>query len=115
MSPRIHGRIDPATGRFSSYDERTLEAVEAAESRPKVLPGVAAHEAYHAAVGLLHGLRVTEARADNPSPGIAGHVLFAPGTELRDKALMLLAGNLADPDVPDWPPEWPSRSGPGRL
>ncbi len=102
MSPRIHGRIDPATGRYSSYDERTLEA------RPKVLPGVAAHEAYHAAVGLLHGLRVTEARADCPSPGIAGHVLFAPGTELRDKALMLLGGNLADPDVP----EWPSRFGP---
>ena len=103
---RIYGRIDPATGRVSSYDERT---VEAAESRPKVLSGVAAHEAYHAAVGLLHGLRVTEARADCPSPGIAGHVLFAPATELRDKALMLLAGNLADPDVPDWPPEWPSR------
>ena len=105
---RIHGRIDPATGQYSSYDERTLEAVEATGARPKVLPGVAAHEAYHAAVGLLHGLRVTEARADCPSPGIAGHVLFAPGTELRDKALMLLAGNLADPDVSDWPPEWPS-------
>jgi hypothetical protein len=57
----------------------------------------------------LHGLRVTEARADNPSPGVAGHVLFASGTEPRDKALMLLAGNLADPDVSDWPPERPSR------
>ena len=110
MSPRIHGRIDPATGRFSSYDERTLEAGEAAASRPKVLPGVAAHEAYHAAVGLLQGLRVTEARADNPSPDVAGRVLFAPGTELRDKALMLLARQPRRPGRAGLAAEWPSRS-----
>ena len=67
----IHGRIDPATGRFSSYDERTLEAVE---SRPQVDPAIAAHEARHCAAALMLGLEVKEARADNPSPDMGGYV-----------------------------------------
>ena len=32
-----------------------------------VYPAIAAHEARHAAAGLLLGLKVTEARADNPN------------------------------------------------
>jgi hypothetical protein len=84
----IRGRIDPATGVFTSYDQPAKAAVE---SRP-VDPEVAAHEARHAAVALMHGVRVTEARADYPSADTAGHVLYSADTDPREKALMILAG-----------------------
>lgn len=105
MSPRIHGRIDPATGVFASYDQ---PAKAASEGRPEVDPEVAAHEARHAAVALMHGVRVVEARADYPSADTAGHVLYSSDTDQREKALVSLAGEMGQPG---WPPDRPSRSG----
>jgi HK97 family phage prohead protease len=105
MSPTINGRIDLTTGVYTPYDQPTKAAVE---SRP-VDPETAAHEARHAAVALMHGVRVTEARADYPSADTAGHVLFSADTDPREKALMILAGEMGQPG---WPPDWPSRSGP---
>ncbi len=73
-------------------------------------PAIAAHEARHAAAAMMLGLEATEARADNPSPDAAGHVMLAPYSELRprESAVMTLAGRWGDPG---WPPESPSKSG----
>jgi hypothetical protein len=101
----IRGRIDPATGVFTLYDQPAKAAVE---SRP-VDPEVAAHEARHAAIALMHGVRVTEARADYPLADTAGHVLYSADTDPRENALMILAGEMGQPG---WPPDWPSRSAP---
>jgi len=106
MSPTINGRIDPATGVFTSRTQHGAEATDR-KSRP-VDPEVAAHEARHAAIALMHGVPVTEARADYPSADAAGHVLFAADTHPRDKALISLAGEMGQPG---WPPDWPSRAG----
>jgi HK97 family phage prohead protease len=105
----IQSRIDPTTGVFTPYDQPSQAAVE---SRSEVDPEVAAHEARHAAVALMQGVRVTEARADCPSADTAGHVLFSADTDPREKALMILAGEMGQPG---WPPDWPSRSGPPRC
>jgi len=104
MSHTIHGRIDLTTGVYTPYAQAALEAKS--EPRP-VDPETAAHEARHAATALVHGVRVTEARADYPSADTAGHVLFAAGTDPREKALMILAGEMGQPG---WPPDWPSRA-----
>jgi hypothetical protein len=104
----INGRIDLVTGTYTAYEQPTRETVE---SRP-VDPETAAHEARHAAVALIGGVRVTEGRADYPSADTAGHVLFSADTPPREKALMILAREMGQPD---WPPDWPSRSGPAEC
>ena len=73
MPGLIRGRIDPATGVFTSYDQPAKAAVE---SRP-VDPETAAHEARHAAIALMSGARVVEARADYPAHDTAGWVHYA--------------------------------------
>jgi uncharacterized protein len=74
-------------------------------------PATAAHEARHAAAGMLLGLDVREVRADNPSPDAGGHVLLDPSCYLRPRedAVMSLAGRWGNPG---WPPETPSKAGP---
>ena len=55
------------------------------------------------------GVRVVEVRADYPTADMAGRILYAADTDLRDEALVVVAGEIGQPD---WPPEWPSRSAP---
>jgi Escherichia/Staphylococcus phage prohead protease len=67
---------------------------------------LAAHEANHAAMAMVLGMEVLEARVDDPTPRAAGHVIHAPG-DGRDDALVTLAGRMGDDG---WPPAWPPRS-----
>jgi hypothetical protein len=68
-------------------------------------PETAKHEALHLGNALALGLRVIEARADNPEPDQAGRVRFLTA-DTRELALVTLAGELG---TPGWPPEWPSK------
>ena len=67
----------------------------------------AKHEARHLGSALALGLRVIEARADNPSDDRAGVVKFV-GADDRECALVTLAG---EDGTPGWPPTWPSKTG----
>jgi hypothetical protein len=49
-------------------------------------------------MGLLRSVRITEARADTPTPNAAGHVLIPSCTPTRDKALLNLAGQMGEPN-----------------
>ena len=75
-----------------------------------VNPAIAAHEARHAAAALLLGLKVTQARADNPNPEMGGYVELGGYSCLRprDSGIMTLAGRWGDPG---WPLENPSKQG----
>jgi uncharacterized protein len=108
VSPAIQGLIDPATGAFTPYQQATATACA---TDTQVDPGIAAHQARHAAAALLLGLKVIQARADNPSPEMAGSVELAPYSDLRprDSGIMTLAGRWGDPG---WPPKDPSKQGP---
>jgi hypothetical protein len=88
----LRGRIDPATGMFTSYDQP-------AESTRELDPAIATHEARHTAAALLLGLKVTEARADNPNPEMGGYVRLGDYSCLRprDSGIMTLAGRWGDP------------------
>jgi hypothetical protein len=72
MSPRINGRIDLATGVYTPY----------AQPEPPTRPDrpiereTAKHEARHLGSALALGLRIVEARADNPTDERAGVVKF---------------------------------------
>jgi HK97 family phage prohead protease len=79
-------------------------------SAPEIDPAIAAHEARHAAAALLLGLKVTEARADNPNSQMGGYVALGGYSCLRprDSGIMTLAGRWGDPG---WPPESPSKQG----
>jgi HK97 family phage prohead protease len=66
---------------------------------------IAAHEANHAAMAMVLGIEVLEARVDDPTPNSAGHVVHLPGAP-RDDVLVTLAGRMGDDG---WPPAWPPR------
>jgi hypothetical protein len=110
MSPKIHGRIDPATGGYTPYEHgaRTPAVSEPVERTVWIHPDTATHEARHVAMGLLQGARIIEARADTPTPDAAGHVLVPSSTPTRAKALLNVVGQMGGPG---WPPEWPSPTG----
>jgi hypothetical protein len=55
------------------------------------------------------GVRVVEVRADNPTADMAGRIRYVADTDLRDEALVVVAGEIGQPD---WPPEWPARFAP---
>jgi HK97 family phage prohead protease len=104
MSPTINGRIDLATGEYMPYKHATptRHDSEPVERIVWVDPDAATHEAQHVAMGLLRSVRMTQARADNPSPNVAGHVLVPAYTPTRDKALLNLAGYMGEDG---WPPD----------
>ena len=103
MSPQIHGRIDPATGLLTPYDRPAAQVRRA--DRP-IDRETAEHEARHLGAALALGLRVVEARADNPSDDRAGVVKFVGGDD-RESALVTLAGEFG---TAGWPPAWPSKA-----
>jgi HK97 family phage prohead protease len=79
----------------------------AVRAERRIDPEVAKHEALHLGNALALGLRVLEARADNPEPDQAGRVRFLTA-DTRQLALVTLAGEFGSPG---WPPEWPSKTG----
>jgi hypothetical protein len=95
--PADPGRIDPATGAYTPYEHGspTPAVPEPVELIVWVDPDTATHEARHVAMGLLQGARITEARADTPTPDAAGHVLLPSSTPTRVKAQLNLAGQMA--------------------
>jgi len=101
MSPTIHGRIGP-DGVYTPYSSPEPST---SSDRP-IERETARHEAGHLGNALALGLRVIEARADNPTDDRAGVVKFV-GADERECALVTLAGEFG---TPGWPPAWPSKA-----
>jgi hypothetical protein len=101
----LRGRIDPATGVFTPYDQPEPEPVV-----QRIDVDTAAREARHAAAALMLGLHVKEVRADNPSPDTGGLVRLCGYSDLRPReaGVMTMMGYWGEPG---WPPESPSRQG----
>jgi hypothetical protein len=97
----IHGRIDPLTGVYAPYPRPEPDR----PTRP-INPETAKEEAQRLGAALAQGLRVVEARADNPTEDMEGCVKFVGGST-REYARVTIAGAL---NRSGWPPDWPSRS-----
>jgi hypothetical protein len=62
------------------------------------------HEAAHALIAVLMGIRVYEARIDNPDLNVLGHVAFdKEGTELWMAMCVSLAPLVFEGRCPSWP------------